>query len=137
MEFQERGAGHIHGTLWIDTKRLETLQVVNGSLQVSTDENGKGPMSGLTLAFKKLRTDQKLNEKDERALKTFIDAFITVSTHKPTIGADVADIVREVNQHNHTKSCGKYSTKCRFNYPKPPSPYTIIAKPAHLSLIHI
>ena len=130
VEFQERGAGHIHGTLWLDTKRLEMLQVVNGSLQVSSDESSKGPMQGLTQAFIKLRTDKKLNDNDKSALINFIDSFTTVSLHKLTVGEDVAEIVKEVNQHHHTKSCGKYSTKCRFNYPKPPTPFTIIAKPA-------
>ena len=38
-------------------------------------------------------------------------------------------IVSEVQMHQHTKSCQKYGTKCRFNFPKFPSKETILASP--------
>ena len=34
VEFQQRGAAHIHGTLWLDTRKLEQVVNVNGHLQV-------------------------------------------------------------------------------------------------------
>ena len=39
------------------------------------------------------------------------------------------EIVKEVNVHSHSQSCKKYQTKCRFGFPKLPSPRTIISKP--------
>ena len=41
----------------------------------------------------------------------------------------VNKIAREVNEHGHTPSCGKYKSKCRYGFPKPPSDKTIIAEP--------
>ena len=39
-------------------------------------------------------------------------------------------IVEDVNTHKgHTKSCRKHGTKCRFNFPRPTSNKTILAKP--------
>ena len=39
------------------------------------------------------------------------------------------DIVEQVQIHHHTKTCRKYGSKCRFNFPKFPSEQTIIAQP--------
>ena len=36
--------------------------------------------------------------------------------------------VIEVNTHHHTKTCGKKGPDCRFNIPRPPSDFTIIAQ---------
>lgn len=45
---------------------------------------------------------------------------------------DLRKIVLEVQQHskNHSKSCRKKGTECRFNFPRPPSHRTFISKPA-------
>ena len=45
------------------------------------------------------------------------------------MGKKVVDIVKKVNQHKHTKACRKYSTNCRFDFPKFPVWKTIIARP--------
>ena len=87
------------------------------------------PMKGLTAAFKKLKYNEKLDDKDIKSLIGFIDSFITVSTHGNTVGKDVAKIAKEVNEHHHTKTCAKKGDSCRFHYPKPPAPYTIIVQP--------
>ena len=34
------------------------------------------------------------------------------------------------NSTKHTKSCRKKGTKCRFNFPRPPSKRTFISRPA-------
>ena len=36
--------------------------------------------------------------------------------------------VIEVNTHHHTKTCNKKGPDCRFNIPRPPSDFTIIAQ---------
>ena len=36
--------------------------------------------------------------------------------------------VLEVNTHHHTKTCAKKGPDCRFNIPRPPSNFTIIAQ---------
>ena len=38
-------------------------------------------------------------------------------------------ICNHFNQHRHTKTCRKYGGHCRFNYPRPPAPHTIIVQP--------
>ena len=45
-------------------------------------------------AFIKLRNDIDLNDEEIKALTRMIDEFTTVSLHKNTVGADVANIVR-------------------------------------------
>ena len=64
----------------------------------------------------------------------FVDTFSTVSLHPAFVSRDVSTIATAVNQHKHTKTCRKYMTTCRFNFPKLPSYRTVIAKPAHKSL---
>ena len=58
----------------------------------------------------------------------FADHFITCSLKDPR----TEKIVRAVNMHNHTKTCRKYNTKCRFLFPRYPSLRTIIAEPVKL-----
>ncbi|CAG2192522.1 unnamed protein product [Mytilus edulis] len=44
---------------------------------------------------------------------------------------ELTDIVKTVQQHskNHSKSCRKKGTECRFNFPRPPSEKTFISRP--------
>jgi hypothetical protein len=62
-----------------------------------------------------------------------IDSMITCQL--PSDDEKLRQVVTEVQKHNHTKSCRKYSGTCRFGYPRFPSDRTIIAKPppSHLS----
>ena len=116
VEFQNRGALHIHGCLWSDIKKIEK------------SDNGKD-MKGLKSAFTKLRTGDDLLRQEREALKNFVDTYITVSTHKDKVGEDLAVVAREIQQHKCTACCRKYSEICRFGYPKLPSLETIITKP--------
>ena len=59
VEFQQRGAAHIHGTLWLDLPKIEKLKEVNGELQNSEE---MGPMAGLEVAFQKLKKSSKIDE---------------------------------------------------------------------------
>ena len=131
VEFQARGAGHVHGTLWLDLFKIEQMAYRNGkpSLQGGEEEDIDKPFLGITAAFKKLRNDLTLAKNDIECLTRFADEFVTVTTDPNTVGEDVARIAQEVNTHNHTKTCRKYSSECRFNYPKYPSPETLIARP--------
>ena len=110
----------------MDLGKIEKLQLVDGELQNS---NTFGPMKGLRKAFRKLKNTEKLLEEDTTSLVNFVDAFITVTTNKQVVGEDVAKTVKEVNQHKHSKTCRKHGTNCRFNYPKPPAPHTIVVQP--------
>ena len=121
------GAAHIHGTLWLDLERIEKLHCKNGKLENSEK---KGKMKGLCEAFKKLKNSEKLEKEDTECLANFVDSFVTVSTCKKKVGDDIAKTVKEVNQHRHSKTCRKYGGLCRFNYPRPPSPHTIIVQPS-------
>ena len=70
----------------------------------------------------------------------FIDTFVTCSSDKDeakkllmrecgdkdAVAEKAADIAKTVNKHKHNRTCRKYNTKCRFNYPKYPSMRTII-----------
>ena len=131
VEFQQRGAGHIHGTLWIQLNNLEKLSRNSSGSIVQTSEecNADRPFLGISEAFDKLRTSKDLNEHELNALVNFIDEFTTVSLHENSVGKDVVQIVSEVNVHNHTRTCTKYNNACRFNYPRFPVDKTIIAKP--------
>ena len=133
VEFQDRGAGHIHGTIWL---RLDELQDMHrgddGELKpLGKDDKkkNKGVLRGLRQAFTRLRKNIKLDDDDRRALTQFIDEFTTVSIHENTVGRVVAKIAQEVNKHHHTKTCRKHDTTCRFNYPRFPAPYTMIVEP--------
>jgi hypothetical protein len=133
IEFQDRGAGHAHGTLWLSLDKIENLiENTDGTLRPTNkddDTKKQGPFHGLTKAFKKFRNNEILNEDDMHPIRRFIDEFTTVSIHENTVGKDVAKIAQEVNKHHHTKTCRKHDTTCRFKYPRFPAPYTIIVQP--------
>ena len=89
------------------------------------------PLFGLKSALKVLSNTK--NQPSEEQLSTpvkFIDRFSTVSLHPAIIGEEVSKIACEVNQYKHTKTCRKYLTTWRFNFPKLPAYETVIAKPA-------
>ena len=133
IEFQQRGAGHAHGTLWLDLPRLENMIMVNGKL-TNPEESSipqDNPLKGIQKIFKKLRNNSQLSYREMDCLKTFVNAFVTVTTDPQTVGEDVAEIAKQVNTHNHTRTCRKYGGICRFKYPRFPSPETIIAGPLY------
>ena len=156
IEFQDRGAGHVHGTLWLNLHKIEKLvKMPDGSLQNPPKQEGEGkekteekleekteekleecpapdletPFKHIRSAFRKFRNEEPLREVEKEAVKNFADAFSTCSLNPDTVGADVAKIAYEVQRHHHTKTCKKYDTSCRFGYRKFPSPITIIRSP--------
>ena len=132
VEFQDRGAGHIHGTLWLKLEMMEWLiRNEKDELFLPDKKQEKGPLKGISSAFKKLKNNEILDDDEKEALVNFIDEFTTVSTNENVVGADVSRMVLEVNKHCHTKTCRKYDCPCRFLYPRYPSTRTIIAEPIH------
>ena len=214
VEFQGRGAGHNHGTLWVDLKKMEYyIQDENGDCCALDDilKNGNNPfiggktkeeikidiiealntkygmnkekkltkeqedsiklfykyfiqtdrkkelenpdeflstfpLYGIQSAFKKFQTNEELLKHEELAIINFVNRFTTCTLNKDMIASktsdphlkerssEVADICTCVNVHNHTKTCVKYDTTCRFKFGKFPVWETLIAKPSRLSL---
>ena len=136
VEFQDRGAGHVHGVLWVNLSAIEQMRkLVNGTLIGRTQYEAKNlkeeyttPFSGIKEAFRKFRNGEALHD-EEPAVIAFIDAFTTVSLCADEVGKDVVEIVLSVNTHHHTKTCRKGHPKCRFRYPKFPIWETILVKP--------
>ena len=148
-KFQDRGAGHIHGVLWIKIRNLEKLiKTPEGDLidpdhskdsGSNTQQDKIRPFKYLTRAFKKILNEEILEDEDKEALKNFVNEYTTCSLNPATVGEDVAKIAYEVNRHHHTKTCRKYlliileENICRFGYKKYPSPFTIIVVPYQLT----
>ena len=132
VEFQERGAPHIHGVLWLNMKDLENLSRIDGQLTKVVEGPDK-PLKNISKTFSKLRTSAKLDNDDKTRLTCFIDSFITVSLHSNSVGEDVARIAKTVNEHKCSRTCFKKGGFCRFHYPKPPSPHTIIVEPIKMT----
>jgi hypothetical protein len=122
VEFQGRGAAHIHGTLWLDMKEIEKSQTFK--------EEGQG--ANLSEAFKKFRIDEKLSEGEKTAISKFTDMFVTCSLNPDTvhedeeIGRKIVEIVKQVNCHNCTNPCEKYGDKCKYGFPKYPLKTTLV-----------
>ena len=58
----------------------------------------------------------------------FIDQYVTCKI--PSDDEELKDIVLLVQQHSHSSYCRKRGS-CRFNFPKPPIPHTLIASKLH------
>ena len=136
-EFQERGAGHVHGTLWVKLHVIEKMRKLKDGTLITKSKYKKKkmkeayttPFDGLTEAFNKFKYEDFGDLDDDRPVINFIDQFTTVSLNEDEVGKDVAKIVEEVNKHHHTKTCNKRSLECRFRYPKFPVWTTILVRP--------
>ena len=71
------------------------------------------------------------NEDQKSAITSFVDEFITCSLRNPS----TREIAQQVQTHNHTFTCTKRSSKCRFNFPRFPSLRTIVAVPLRLVFV--
>ncbi len=106
VEFQGRGAGHIHGVLWVDLKEIKLKGV-------RSDRN-------LCEAFQKLRYGQTLDEWETEAIEKFTDMFCTCTLCPAVAGEEAVRIAKKVNEHGHSKSCKKAGPQCRFLFPRFP-----------------
>ena len=151
MEFQGRGAGHIHGVAWSDLKEVSKLiekekdiGVILSKSEAESDEEEKnvdGDISNLEKAYKSLRENIPLNDAEENALIDFVDRSVTCTLNPDMVakmidvnrskedGLKIIDIVKACLNHYHTKACGKYgSAGCRFRFPKFPMWKTILTR---------
>ena len=95
------------------------------------------PLYGLKTALHKLHKGMEPTQDEMDIVARFVDSFSSVSLHPAIVGPIVAGIAEKVNKHQHTKTCRKYNTVCRFNMPKLPSFQTLIAKPLKTLLLKL
>ena len=76
----------------------------------------------------------KLSDDGYDAVFDFIDQYVTCKLPSKADDSELYEIVSSVQQHskNHSKSCKKKGTMCRFNFPRPPSEKTFIASPIEM-----
>ena len=82
VEFQGRGAAHIHGTLWLDMKKIEESELFKAKLH---EDSSPGNLSE---AFRKLRDNVKLNDSEKEVIAIFTDLFVTCSLNPETAHED-------------------------------------------------
>ena len=111
VEFQGRGAAHIHGVLWLDLNEIKVEGVHNGVLKES---------------YSKLKNSQPLEPAEVRALERFTDTFVTCTRCVSVAGAQAVKIAEETNWHGHSNSCRKGGARlCRWKFPRYPLERTI------------
>ena len=121
VEFQGRGAGHIHGVLWTNLSMFE-----------KEDGDKEAEFKYLTNSFRKLRDNEDLNGIEIGELERFVDKFITCSLNPDKLnklvsnGWKLAKLAEEVQQHKHTRTCHKYADTCRFHKPTFPMKKTTL-----------
>ncbi|XP_063411255.1 uncharacterized protein LOC134694188 [Mytilus trossulus] len=73
----------------------------------------------------------KFGVDNDDTVTKFIDKYISCKLPLENDDPELTDIVKTVQQHskNHSKSCRKKGTECRFNFPRPPSEKTFISRP--------
>ena len=135
--------------MWSKKKIQDLFRVILGVENEKQDLNyhdflKKFPLYGISSAFRKFQTLESLNEYEETAIKSFARKF-TTCTLSPTMlehmtedsvlktkSNSLLETIKSVNIHNHTRTCRKYDTSCRFGFGKFPIWETLIAKPHNL-----
>ena len=151
MEFQSRGAAHVHGVAWCNMRKvsealkenetyIDNLHNVNYE-ECSIDHSTPVGKSSLESAFSKMRSNEDLNQEEQQALTAFADKFITCTLNPNLIaamidphlsredGLEIQEKVKEVQTHFHTKTCRKKSKECRFGIPRFPIWKTMLSEP--------
>merc|ERR1711893_155838 len=83
----------------------------------------------LRKAYENLMKDILPTEEEESAVVQYVDHFVTCSLQEPIS----RDIALQVNNHRHSHTCRRYGGVCRFDFPRWPCLYTILAKPLRLT----
>ena len=122
IEFQLRGAAHCHGVLWIDMDKYLSDNKKATDMEKQHLQN----------AYANLMADIIPSNDEESAVVSFVDQFVTCSLQEPIS----RDIALEVNNHRHSHTCRRYGGVCRFDFPRWPCLYTILAKPLRLTHEH-
>ena len=68
----------------------------------------------------------KMGIQEDEEICQFIDRYVYCSIPND----ELAEMVTKVQKHRHSATCRRHG-KCRFHYPRPPSPFTLIAREAH------
>ena len=81
-----------------------------------------------------VKDSPKLNADGVDAVCKFVDQYVTCKLPSSSEDSELYGIVSSVQQHskNHSKSCKKKGTVCRFNFPRPPSTRTFITEPSEI-----
>ena len=136
IEFQRRGARHIHGVLWSNLSSFEKPKSstcrTDPKDQTTNRREDTREFKYLTIAFKKMRENKSFKPAERMELEKFIDKFITCSLNPATLaeqcldGKKLAKLAKEVQEHHHTFTCRKYDTKYRFMKPTFPMKKTTV-----------
>ena len=141
IEFQGRGAGHIHGTAWCHLHKIFNFK----TLENEENDNDKEEVTGSTIplekAFENIRIGNELSKEEENSLIQLADKFTTCTLNPckasehieenadQNEGLKIIEIVRNCQIHHHTKACSKKGGKCRFNFPRFPMWNTVLTHP--------
>ena len=145
VEFQQRGAGHIHGTLWLNLEELSSvMDTSNPEGREAMDESVKDKKTDentdpkhLEELFDRIKEenvglhhtdcdDQCSSCKDLESLAWCADRFITCTLKNPS----TRDLALSLQQHKHfPQSCKKRGTNCRYGAPWFPCLKTVIQVP--------
>ena len=72
----------------------------------------------------------KIDTDTDEECKAFINKYISCAIPDPDEDKKLYDLVLSRQVHHHTRTCKKNKRKsCRFGYPRPPSPETVISRP--------
>ena len=88
-------------------------------------KKGHGEYEFLRSALRKCQDNEIPSDDENRAIVSFVDKFVTCTLQDPRS----SKIAASVQKHNHTFTCRKAGSKCRFKFPRYPSSHTILAKP--------
>ena len=66
----------------------------------------------------------KLGVHDDEEVCQFIDRYVHCCVPE---SAELAELVCKIQKHRHSATCRRHGS-CRFHYPRPPSPFTVIAR---------
>merc|ERR1711874_463284 len=95
IEFQDRGAGHVHGVLWVDFDAFEKNESnIEDFADKNEEEIGAG-VKKLRSAFKKFKDDEVLSVEEYEKVTKFVDTFISCSTDPKIVQTKLYRIKRK------------------------------------------
>lgn len=74
----------------------------------------------------------RLDEASNEEVVQFVDKYVSCCLPDEETQNDLYKLVTELNTHKHTKTCKKHGSECRFSFPRPLSPATLIARPQQI-----
>ena len=89
---------------------------------IRTEFRARGSPHAHTILW--IKNAPKLNVDTDEDVCTFIDQYVKCNIPNDE---ELAQLVSKVQKHRHSATCRRHG-KCRFHYPCPPSPETVIAR---------